>query len=300
MIKACIDVSVIIPVYNGEKFIENAIVSVLNQKGVNFELIVIDDGSVDTTITVVNKYSDQLKLIKKNNEGVSKARNVGLKHAQGKYIAFLDADDVFLPGKLLKQVSALSSTDGAVLCHSNMGNIDENGNLLDKPVMQHEMDDPPESGYVLKNLFNWNFIFTSSVVVRRNVFSKAGGFNEQLSYAEDYELWLRISCYGKIIYLNEILLNYRIHENSASNKEHKMVIGRLLARDIFLKSNANYTDFLSPEYIKKTIIRHASDFSYPLYKLGKSKEAKMLLKIGLRHAPTSLMLWKMYAATFFH
>ena len=195
-------VSVIIPVYNAEKYIAATIQSVLSQTYENFEILIIDDGSPDNSVEVCKQFKDsRIKIIRQANRGLAGARNTGIRHAQGDYFAFLDADDIWLPNKLEKHVHHLnnSPTVGISFCYSAF--INERGNstgLYQKPRKLYDIT----PSYVLCRNPVGN---GSTAVIRREVFrdikfqDNLHGdvedcyFDEHLRRAEDIECWLRIS-----------------------------------------------------------------------------------------------------------
>jgi len=300
MNNSCPVVSVIIPTYNGSDYICEAIDSVFLQENVSFEIVVVDDGSTDDTWMKLQKYGTHIKCFKKNNGGVASARNFGLLKSSGKYIALLDQDDRFLPGKLDAQILVMDSNDSVVLCHANIKMIDEEGHDIKNGFLIHDSEKPPSSGFILEELFKWNTILACTVLVRRDVLNRVNGFNESLWGVDDYEAWLKLSLQGDIIYLNKQLSEYRWHSSNASRDTFKMSLGRLMARDVFLQKNKNAKELLGRKIISSVFIKHAKDFSFPLYKLGETEKARKILQIAIRYAPFSLILWKMYAASFFY
>jgi glycosyltransferase involved in cell wall biosynthesis len=211
-------ISVIIPAYNAQKTIRETIESVLNQTFKDFELIVIDDGSQDSTVEIVSAFSDpRLRLFSYPNAGVSATRNRGLAQANSEFISFLDADDLWTPDKLEAQLKALQANPQAAVAYSWTDWIDEssqflrpggritvNGNVYDKLLLR----DFVESG--------------SNPLIRRQALAQVGGFEQSVSPAEDWDMWLRLAaCYEFVIVPSPQIL-YRISPGSASFDVWKM------------------------------------------------------------------------------
>ncbi|QPM67313.1 glycosyltransferase family 2 protein [Atribacter laminatus] len=204
-------VSVIIPTYNRAHLIDRAIQSVLNQTYQDFELIIVDDGSSDNTEEVVKKIQDNRIYYYKHdkNKGGSAARNTGISLAKGEYIAFLDSDDLWYQDYLSRQVSTieLSLPDvGMVCCGIKQINQDFYKEL--KPsIIGFQFSD---------HLKRASGICTSAFVVRRSAFDEIGGFDNELKSFQDFEFLLRISSKYKVNYIDDILIEYRLQDDSIS------------------------------------------------------------------------------------
>ena len=181
-------VSVIIPTYNRGWIIHEAIDSVLAQDYTEFELIVVDDGSSDHTSDVLDSYRNVIKVLSQQNKGVSAARNRGIAKASGKFIAFLDSDDLWLPQKLSRQVEFFNTTPDALICQTEEVWI-RNG-LRANPKKRHKKP----SGMIFEPSLALCLVSPSAVMIRRSLLEIVGNFDETLPACEDYDLWLRISC----------------------------------------------------------------------------------------------------------
>lgn len=181
-------ISVIIPTYNRGWIIKEAIDSVLAQDFVNFELIVVDDGSIDNTHDILNSYQNNILVLRQNNKGVSAARNRGLAAASGHFIAFLDSDDIWLPQKLSQQVDFFHSNPDALICQTE--EIWIRNNVRVNPKKRHKKP----SGMIFEPSLSLCLVSPSAVMINRNLFEEVGLFDETLPACEDYDLWLRISC----------------------------------------------------------------------------------------------------------
>jgi GT2 family glycosyltransferase len=181
-------VSVIIPTYNRGWIIKEAIDSVLAQDYTEFELIVVDDGSTDQTSEVLDSYRNDIKVLSQKNKGVSAARNRGIAEASGKFITFLDSDDLWLPKKLSVQIEFFNQTPDALICQTEEVWI-RNG-LRVNPKKRHKKP----SGMIFKPSLELCLVSPSAVMIQRSLFDRVGEFDETLPACEDYDLWLRISC----------------------------------------------------------------------------------------------------------
>lgn len=233
-------ISVIMPVYNGEKFIRETIDSILNQTYRNFEFIIVDDGSVDSTRQIISSYDDKriIPLNLTRNQGVSNARNTGTDLARGEFIAFCDADDLYDPGRLQTQLDFLTRNATVDVCGSYFI-VFENGQ---EQLVQHPLTDQE----IKEHFFTANCIGQPSVMGKSHVFQRHK-YNPELQASEDYDLWARMAI-GGVIFANVPfpLVKYRLHPEQASKTK-----GRLL----YNTSNiicTNYTlAYLNSDIISK-------------------------------------------------
>ena len=180
-------VSVIIPTYNRADFLKEAIESVLAQTFRDVELLVIDDGSTDRTRDVLDGYGARLRPIFQANRGVSSARNAGIRAAQGRYIALLDSDDLWLPKKLAAQIAVMEAQPDIPLCHTE--EIWIRRGVRVNQMKKHQK----HGGYIFPHCLPFCVISPSSALMRRTLFDEVGYFDEALPACEDYDLWLRIT-----------------------------------------------------------------------------------------------------------
>ncbi len=228
-------VSVIIPTYQRSHIVSQAINSVLAQTYKDYEIIVVNDGSQDNTPQVLAQFSDtRITAIHQTNQGLSAARNTGIRSARGKYIAFLDDDDLWEPQKLEKQISILEANPNFGLIYSDaLFFSDENG-LLGSSYNQAF---PTPNLQVLWTLFRYNYIPVLTVVVRRNCLDEVGLFDETLRSCEDHDLWLRLIEKFPIYFLNEVLARYRNSSNNLSKNQELMFINHLRVKEKVLNRN---------------------------------------------------------------
>jgi glycosyltransferase involved in cell wall biosynthesis len=207
-------VSVIIPTYNCQDYIIQAIESVLSQTDCNFELLVLDDGSTDETRTVLEPYQNRLRYIYQLNQGVASARNHGIREARGELVAFLDADDYFLPNKLAAQVARFDAEPELGIVHSGWQRVDAKGQLL-KEIKPWEYI--PELN--LENWLKWKPVLPSAMMFRRHWLQFVDGFDARFPPAEDTDLALRLALKGcRAGWLRRITVGYRQHPGSAMHK----------------------------------------------------------------------------------
>jgi len=213
-------VTVIIPVYNGEKFIRQTLDSVLAQDYSAIEILVVNDGSSDGTQEVLNSYSDRIHVVWQANQGVAEARNNGIRAAKGKYVCFCDSDDIWAPQKVSEQVRYLDTHAdvGMVYCDWFFWNADQDGNFsipdeFDMPLFQQEIDSF-ESGWIYCQLLLDCICLTSTVMFRREIVEQVGFFNPEFLNGEDYDYWLRTSRVTQIHKLKAKRVLYRILQQS--------------------------------------------------------------------------------------
>jgi len=193
-------VSVIIPTYNRAAFVVGAVESVMAQTLSDWELVVVDDGSTDGTEAILAPYSGRLRYIRSGHRGVSAARNLGVWETRGEWLAFLDSDDLWLPRKLERQMEALEGHPETPLCYTDEIWVRKGRRV--NPGKRHKK----YSGWIFERCLPLCIISPSSVLIRREVFSELGGFDERLPACEDYDLWLRITSRYPVIFLEERLI----------------------------------------------------------------------------------------------
>jgi len=213
-------VSVILPTYNRARFLEEAIQSVLTQDFQDYEIIVLDDGSNDNTKEIIKSFkSKKIRYFFQNNKGRSRARNRAMELAQGQYLAFLDSDDVFLPGKLTKQVKCLDEHPEVGMVYASALTMDENGRKLNKKYRA------TSSGFIYKEVA---FVFPLTVIlpaamVRREVFDKVGKFDVKMDRFEDSDMWRRITQKYLVLAVREPLCQIRHHRGNLMERPSKLL-----------------------------------------------------------------------------
>lgn len=212
-------VSIIMPNYNGEKYIAESIESVLKQSYRNWELIIIDDGSIDSSLNIINNYlekDNRIKLIRQNNGGSAAARNNGIKNANGRYISLLDSDDIWLPDFLKNQLAFMKEKN-AVCVYCSYQLIDENSNEIYSPVIAKNKVD-------LKKMRYRNYIGCLTGIYDSAKYGKIYLDEKLKSLLDDYAYWYKIVKLEDEAYGNsKILAKYRISNNSVSSNKVSLI-----------------------------------------------------------------------------
>lgn len=240
-------ISVIIPTYNSDKYICEALDSVLQQTYTDYEIIVIDDGSTDSTRTIIDNRYNMVRYYYVKNNGVSAARNSGISMAQGELIAFLDADDMWLPEKLEKQASMFNKNDKLGLVFT------ENYFFNGQGISEFSANKRARlmRGDIVKNIFLNSYVVTSTVMVRKSVFDHVGLFEEDLQVAEDDNMWMRIGMKYDIALLDERLAQYRTTVGSLSSDSNALIIGGDKQIKLLRSRYSDLYDRLGPLTIRK-------------------------------------------------
>jgi len=210
-------ITVLMSVYNGEHYLRKAIQSILSQTFTDFEFIIINDGSTDSTSSILNSYTDsRIHLIRNvQNIGLVKSLNKGLQLARGEYIARMDADDISLPERLYKQVRFLDENPSVAMVGSWTEVINEDSII-------EEIWQVPTSSHLLRWRLLFHNTFThSAVMFRKNIISQLGGYNDKAISAEDYDLWSRISFHWDVANIPEVLVKWRRWGSGISTKKQK-------------------------------------------------------------------------------
>jgi glycosyltransferase involved in cell wall biosynthesis len=241
-------VSVIIPTFNRADFLDRALSSVLLQTYRRFEILVVDDGSTDSTAELVETWKTKfaqahsgpilLKYIQTKNRGVSAARNAGICAAKAEWIAFLDSDDEWLPSKLEMQMNHARQNPEFSLIHSEEIWI-RNGVRVNQPVKYKK-----RGGWVFLDCLPLCFIGPSTVLIKKTVLEKFGNFREEFPVCEDYMLWLQISLKNPVGFIETPLtMKYGGHPDQLSHSLKAMDYYRVLAIDEILKENFEYIEW---------------------------------------------------------
>ncbi|MGK7900453.1 MAG: glycosyltransferase [Hormoscilla sp.] len=256
-------ISVIIPVYNGEKTIRETIESILNQTFSDFELIVINDGSTDTTLSIVNSIQDpRLKVFSYPNGGASASRNRGIARATGEYISFIDADDLWTPDKLEAQFKALQENQEAAVAYSWTNCIDESSKFL------HPGGYITLNGDVYAHMLVVNFLICgSNPLIRRQALDEVGEFDKSLMGTEDWDMWLRLAARFHFVAVPTPQILYRQVADSVSSNIVRQEREILKAIDIAFARAPE-----SLQHLKKPAL--ANKYKYLIYKALQGKPAR--------------------------
>lgn len=260
-------ISIIIPTYNNADVVCDAIDSSLNQSYTNIEVIVVDDGSSDGTQKLLQEsYGDKIKYIHQENKGLSNARNTGILHSSGKYLQFLDADDLIYRNKLSIQVEQLQNFSGLALayCDYIRTAIDDVTRTYSRltPVLQREnpLDDMIMKWETELSIPPHCFLFDAAFFRGHGI-----SFDEQLPTHEDWECWMNIfACNPTVVFTDSPLANYRLRSDSMCANKLKMRNGYLMAIDKQIRKNKSNSDVVSKLKHKKQQIRHRYWESSPI------------------------------------
>ncbi len=285
-------VSIIIPVYNGIKYIEKTLMTLLEQSYTHIEIILIDDGSTDDSLNYITKLSesdDRIIIIHKKNGGIASARNVGIKQARGEFIAFCDQDDLWHKQKLSKQIP-LFSNEHVGLVYSKV--LVENQT---RKTLTHKDSSRFLKGKVFNKLIEENFISCISAVVRKKTIKEAGLFNEKKSLmgVDDWNLWLKIALITHVDYIPEYLCTRVFHDSNYSSNEEKMHQAELTClediKEITDKKNISI-DWSNVLY--KVHVRYAKNYRYN----GQFNNAGISYKqaYNIKASPLLLFLYVIY------
>jgi len=305
------DVSVVIGVYNAERYLRSSLDSVLGQEGMDFEVVVVDDGSSDGTAGILREYGARdarLRVITQSNSGLTRALIAGCAAARGRCIARQDADDISMPGRLQAQLRMLDGDSDLafVSCWAEVMGPDEEPLLLylrpagaDAATHQllHDRIGPPGHG---------------SVMMRREAYERVGGYREKFYYAQDSDLWLRLARVGKLDYVQRVLYRYRLSADSISGRMHarKVPYARLIdtlhaarlrgENDAALLAAAEL-----PGPGDGAVVASRSSSDATNYFIGRclvarrDPRARAYLRAAIQHNHWNLRAWLLYALTGF-
>jgi len=270
-------VSVVIPTYNRLPMLKEAVRSVLAQDFEDFELIVVDDASTDGTFEELKQFGGRVKVIEhEENRGVSAARNRGVLHAKGKYVAFLDSDDLWVKGKLKIQVAFLDDNPHYPLCYTDEIWIRRGKRV--NPMKRHAK----YSCWIFEKCLPLCIISPSSAMMRKNLFLKVGLFDEALPVCEDYDFWLRISSRFPIFFINKKLIIKRGgHSDQLSNRSWGNDRYRVIALEKILSE-----PYLKPEEMEavlKEMEKKCRVLSQGFAKRGNQLEARYYQEVMRRY-----------------
>lgn len=263
-------VSIIIPTHNQVGLLREALASVRGQTFHDYEIIVVDDASTDETPGYLETQADVHTICTSATRGPSAARNQGLRAAQGRYIAFLDGDDLFLPGKLSGQVPILESDPPLSMVYSDIQFCDADGRGL--PWLYSDIYPPHAGPDIFEALSYGNFIPVHASLIRRACLEAFNGvFDETMRWAEDWHLWLRLAAAYPVCHQPGVVGQYRMHKGSTSQRRLNMTYGNAVVRQWLIASplfarlalQARYACYLSA--------------AVSLIKLGQTDEARRLL-----------------------
>ena len=270
-------VSVIIHTYNNEKFIGETIESVLNQSYDDYEIIVVDDGSVDGTRDALLPYMQKIRYHYKENGGIASAKNAGISLSEAEIVAFLDHDDLWDPAKLKLQMEYFKKNPQVGLVYAKYTSFRDGKELRTKPEKGY-------SGWIFKELLSKSFIQTSTVVVKRECLNAVGPYDESFSLGDEYDMFLRIAKKFQCGFIDKGLTRYRVHDTNASNNDFLFDNENL---GVYKKIYNNFTDLDGEEkkILRKRISGYSMKVAEGLKSQGKLEESKEYQKEALSYLP---------------
>lgn len=285
-------VSVIVPTYNSERFIAEALESVAAQTLGDFEVVVVDDGSVDHTVRIAHQFANRLRMqvVEQPNAGPSSARNTGIRVAGGEYCAFLDSDDLMLPHRLEWQAQALDSDPTLGLVHSDLETFNERGTVHKSRLAFSN----PCGGYVLEKLLLDNFITTSTVMARKASLVDAGLFDTRRRLSEDFELWLKICERAPIAYIDRPVTRYRSRSGSLSDDKLRTGLAALSVVMDFWSIHPEYRA-ANTRLFRRSMAAHMAGIGAAATSQGQVRTALAHLLGSLRYRFDDVETWKWLA-----
>jgi glycosyltransferase involved in cell wall biosynthesis len=271
---------VVIPAYQRAATIVAAIDSVLRQTWSDFELIVVDDGSTDGTAAAAATVADpRLRLVRlPANRGAAAARNAGAAQARGRWIAFQDSDDEWLPEKLARQLARLETRPGAVAAYCGLltvGALEADGSGRTRILYTPPPETRVVEGRIQPTLLRQNVMSTQTVVVRRDVFLSLGGFDESLPAMEDWEFAIRLAGAGEIAFVDAPLVHQRFSANSLTRNLEKQRRAHALILEKSLPLYAGHPDLLAwQHYVLAGLSRRAGDLAAARRQLARARAVR--------------------------
>jgi glycosyltransferase involved in cell wall biosynthesis len=217
-------VDIIVPAYNAATYLTAALESVLEQTYSDWRILLVDDGSTDRTAEIAREFAQKcgrkMKIISQENSGLSAARNAALREASAEFIALLDADDIWLPGRLEKSVASVEGKSGIGLSYGSITYIDQQGMTQGTPLLETR----DAEGWIARGIYTRELnLPCPTILFRRECIEKVGFFDETLRAAEDRDLWLRIALQYQVARIPDVIALYRISSGSMSTDFNRML-----------------------------------------------------------------------------
>jgi len=281
-------VSVVLPAYNAALFIQQTIASITVQSFGDFEIIVIDDGSIDATAEIAAAQDPRVRVVQQPNQGIAVARNVGISHARGEWIAFMDHDDLWHPQKLRAQCAVLDRDPGCGIVYGEFLRWDP----LTPPIFPDEAIDSTWvdadfSGFILSQLVRTNWVLLSTAVIRRSVFETVGLFDPAMPPADDWDIVIRAAEHFRFVKLAQAVALYRVHGGQTSLKLTPRNVEFELRARALERANALGSAGLDMNDINQRQFRALFNYGYLQYRAGLYDEARKTFGTSLRFRETS-------------
>jgi glycosyltransferase involved in cell wall biosynthesis len=292
-------VSVIIPAYNAYGFIGQAIESVINQDYGKLEVIIIDDGSTDGTLEYARSFGDRIIVLEQANAGPAAARNHGVSVARGEFLAFLDADDVWVPGKLAAQVTYLvDNPDVGIVYGRFLRWVAHDNGLFGPPPLednsaQDEVIISDKSGWLYPELLLDSIVWICTATIRRQIWESLGGLDEILRIGEDWDFFIRASRCCRITQLNRLVAYYRIHKQSTTNTPRKENNGYIVLKRALENFGVTGPDGrqVSKPLLRDRLATLCLEHGYDHYRHGSPLIAIKSLWKSLGYYPLRVKFW---------
>lgn len=280
-------VSVVIPAYNAAQWLSETIESVLAQSLPPFEVIVVDDGSTDNTQEVLARFRGMIDVISQENKGLPTARNVGIRAAKGSLIAFLDADDIWLPEKLSRQVECFEQNPDVALIHTALTRfrgtetvpaIEGQERFVGNCYAEFFVDRP-------------GVVIPSTIMVRANPIREIGYFDESLNMSEDVDFCLRMARHHRFIFLASPLVLKRLHSTNLSSHIYKIPSANLFMYEKAISEDPKIFDVVDRKLLIDHLAKLACDAAYWAHKKNDKAAARRYLVKSLRYSPLERKSW---------
>lgn len=280
-------VSIVTPTFNRAEFIREAVESVLGQTMPDWELLIVDDGSTDTTREVLAPYQTDPRIhyLYQPNQGQSIARNNALAKARGDCVGFLDSDDLWCADKLERQLALFDKHPDVDIVHGDESMIDEQGQEISREIMRRY------SGRITPQLLADNSVSITTALVRRKCFDEMGGFQASHGVADDYDLWLRFSARYRFHYEPGIVASYRVMEDQISSDKRR----RFAANEMIIKNFlAKYGDQLDRKDRRWGLARFYCRSARYFASVGDRGKAVNSMLMAFRNSPLDSVVWRAF------
>lgn len=279
--------SIVIPCYNGEKFLREAINSAANQTYPYKEIIVINDGSTDDSFKIMESYGQNISIINQKNAGLSAARNAGITKARGDYYAFLDADDYWDNDFLSNMISALKgSTNAIAYCGwQNVGLSGPRG----EPFIPPDYEAMPNKKETLYTGVRWP---VHAALISRQILYEAGLFNPSLRSCEDFALWIRAATRHTLVLVPKVLAYYRFHDNQMTGNRERIALSRLEVQQTFFRENPELVSQLGKKIVRSMTFGELLKLGYIAYWQRDLPASRSIFRRVMRGGYGNLRDWK--------
>jgi glycosyltransferase involved in cell wall biosynthesis len=288
-------VSAIIPTYNYARFVGRAVSSVLAQSYADLECVVVDDGSTDDTEQVIAAFGPAVRLVRQPNQGLSAARNTGIRAARGRYIAFLDADDAWHAEKVSRQVALLDSHPDTALVGCGVRNMSADGETLGERVFDTQDSGPVDLAAQLRRIAVRDFWVGGSgsgALMRREVFDEVGLFDTSLKAAEDWDMWLRVAARYPVRNVQTALVSICLHGTGTFRDAEKFETNQWKVCTMALE---RWPDVLTPVARQMQALILA-DAAGEYIQAGNTRMALRRYAASVRRWPMSRVRWRAVAS----